>query len=63
MNWAPLRALRDERYKLIDAPRPELYDLQSDPGESRNLYASEPQRARALRRGPATGWRAAAAAP
>ena len=32
MNWAPLRALRDGRYKLIDAPRPELYDLQADPG-------------------------------
>jgi len=51
MNWAPLRALRDGRYKLIDAPRPELYDLQADPGESRNLYAERTQTAQALRQG------------
>jgi choline-sulfatase len=51
MNWAPLRALRDGRFKLIDAPRPELYDLQVDPGESRNLYAERAQTASALRQG------------
>jgi choline-sulfatase len=51
MNWAPLRALRDGRYKLIDAPRPELYDLQADPGESTNLYSERTQTAEALRRG------------
>jgi arylsulfatase A-like enzyme/Tfp pilus assembly protein PilF len=49
MNWAPLRTLVDQRYKLIDAPRPELYDLQQDPGETRNLYASQPDTAKALR--------------
>ena len=32
MNWAPLRAIRDDRWKLIEAPRPELYDLATDPG-------------------------------
>ena len=51
MNWAPLRALRDGRYKLIDAPRPELYDLSADPGESRNLYAERAPLAAALRQG------------
>ena len=51
MNWAPLRALRDGRYKLIDAPRPELYDLATDPGESRNLYIERSQTAEALRAG------------
>jgi arylsulfatase A-like enzyme/Tfp pilus assembly protein PilF len=51
MNWAPLRALRDGRYKLIDAPRPELYDLATDPTESRNLYAERAQTAQALRAG------------
>ncbi len=51
MNWAPLRALRDGRYKLIDAPRPELYDLQRDPGESANLFAEQPAVAQALRAG------------
>ncbi len=49
MNWAPLRSLRDQRFKLIDAPRPELYDLVRDPGEQTNLYASDAPAARALR--------------
>jgi tetratricopeptide (TPR) repeat protein len=49
MNWAPLRALRDARYKLIDAPRPELYDLVDDPHETRNRYDAQPQTAQALR--------------
>jgi choline-sulfatase len=51
MNWAPLRALRDERFKLIDAPRPELYDLARDPREEHNLYAQEAGRGRALKEG------------
>jgi arylsulfatase A-like enzyme/Tfp pilus assembly protein PilF len=49
MNWAPLLSLRDERWKLIDAPQPELYDLKADPGELHNLHAREPQTAQALR--------------
>jgi arylsulfatase A-like enzyme/tetratricopeptide (TPR) repeat protein len=48
MNWAPLRSVRDERWKLIEAPRPELYDLQQDPGERENRAASQPQTLRAL---------------
>jgi arylsulfatase A-like enzyme/Tfp pilus assembly protein PilF len=38
-GWSELRALRSGRYKAIDAPRPELYDLEQDPGETRNLFA------------------------
>jgi hypothetical protein len=38
LGWSPLRALRDARYKLIDAPRPELYDLIEDPFEEQNIY-------------------------
>jgi arylsulfatase A-like enzyme/Flp pilus assembly protein TadD len=49
MGGAVLRALRDPRYKLIDAPRAELYDLDRDPGETRNLYAEEPRIVQALR--------------
>jgi arylsulfatase A-like enzyme/Flp pilus assembly protein TadD len=51
MNWAPLRTIRDERFKLIDAPRPELYDLAEDPREEHNLYQRVPATARALREG------------
>jgi choline-sulfatase len=50
MNWSPLRALRDDRYKLIDAPRPELYDLLRDPQEQTNLYTAQAATAEALRR-------------
>jgi arylsulfatase A-like enzyme/Tfp pilus assembly protein PilF len=41
MNGAALRALRTERYKLIEAPRPELYDLARDPGETDNRFAAD----------------------
>ena len=37
-GWSDLRALTAGRYKYIDAPRPELYDLAVDPKESKNLY-------------------------
>ena len=37
-GWSDLRALRAGRYKVIDAPRPELYDIDSDPMEGTNLY-------------------------
>ena len=36
--WAPLRSVRKEGFKLIEAPKPELYDLHADPGELRNHY-------------------------
>ena len=49
MGGAALRALRYGRFKLIDAPRPELYDLARDPGETRNRFADEPRTAHALR--------------
>jgi choline-sulfatase len=38
-GWAPLRAIRTEEFKFIEAPRPELYDLRTDPGELKNNYA------------------------
>jgi len=37
-GWSDLRALRQGRYKLIAAPRPELYDLQEDPREQSNIF-------------------------
>ena len=30
--------MRDGKFKLIAAPRPELYDLENDPVEENNLY-------------------------
>lgn len=37
-GWSDIRALRAGRYKVIDAPRPELYDVEQDPRERANLY-------------------------
>lgn len=50
MGWAPLRAIDDGRWKYIDSPEPELYDLTTDPAEADNRFGSEPATARALRR-------------
>jgi choline-sulfatase len=36
-GWAPLSGIRERNWKLISAPRPELYDLAKDPGETENL--------------------------
>jgi arylsulfatase A-like enzyme len=36
-GWAPLRALRVGKYKYIQAPKAELYDLDADPREQTNL--------------------------
>jgi choline-sulfatase len=47
-GWSDLRSIRDERWKFIRAPRPELYDLARDPAEQHNLVDEEPARARAL---------------
>ncbi len=36
-GWSELRSVQDNRFKLIIAPVPELYDLDRDPGEAKNL--------------------------
>src|SRR6266851_10464338 len=40
-NWSELRSVETEKYQFIEAPKPELYDLAADPGETRNLYADK----------------------
>ena len=40
-GWSPLRAVTADQYRYIDAPRAELYDWKSDPGEVNNLFASK----------------------
>jgi arylsulfatase A-like enzyme len=50
-GWSPLRSVRRDGFKFIEAPRPELYDLRADPSESNNTYApwnDQVQQSRAL---------------
>jgi arylsulfatase A-like enzyme/Flp pilus assembly protein TadD len=48
-GWSDLRAVRDGRWKYILAPKPELYDLDNDPGELKNLVDSDQAKASAMR--------------
>jgi len=44
MGWSELRGIRTNRWMYIRAPKPELYDLVQDPGETTNVidkYAAE----------------------
>ena len=50
MNWAALRSIQDDRWKFVDAPSPELYDLRDDARELANLAPREPARTAALKR-------------
>jgi arylsulfatase A-like enzyme/Tfp pilus assembly protein PilF len=49
-GWSELVAVQDERFKLIRAPRRELYDLERDPLEAKDLAASDPSRVETLER-------------
>lgn len=48
-GWAPLRSLRAEGFKFIEAPRPELYDLKSDAGELHSEFTPEDPRVQKAR--------------
>jgi arylsulfatase A-like enzyme/Tfp pilus assembly protein PilF len=50
LGWSPLRAIRTSRWKFIEAPRSELYDLESDPHESRNRIEERAALAAGLQR-------------
>ena len=50
LGWAPLHAWRTATAKLIDAPHPELYDLEHDPLETANHVADQPARTADLQR-------------
>jgi arylsulfatase A-like enzyme/Tfp pilus assembly protein PilF len=41
-GWSELLAMTGDRYRYIRAPRAELYDLATDPGETRNLAEERP---------------------
>ncbi len=49
-GWSELVAIQDERFKLIRAPRSELYDLERDPPELADLAASDAPRAETMQR-------------
>ena len=37
-GWSDVRSMRLGRFKVFDAPRPELYDLERDPHEAHNIF-------------------------
>jgi choline-sulfatase len=47
-GWSELTAVTDGRWKLIQAPRPELYDLASDPHEANDLFQKAPAQSRKM---------------
>jgi choline-sulfatase len=49
LGWSELRAMRTRDWKYIQAPRPELYDLSRDAGETKNVIADRPGPLRELR--------------
>ena len=41
-GWSDLKAIKDDRYKLILSSEPELYDLRRDPEEQTSLAETQP---------------------
>jgi len=48
LGASSLMAISTGKWKYIQAPRPELYNLAADPEEQNNLFEKEPHRARIL---------------
>ena len=48
-RFSPLRAVRDGRWKYVDAPRPELYDTVADRAEKQNVLAEHTDEAARLK--------------
>ena len=49
-GWSELYALSDDRYRLIRAPKDELYDLEQDPKELKSIAGERAQVRTAMRR-------------
>jgi len=49
LGWSELRSLEGAQYHYIEAPRPELYDMNSDPGEKQNVLADQRRTYAAMR--------------
>jgi tetratricopeptide (TPR) repeat protein len=48
-GWAAIMSVTDGRYRLIDAPQVELYDVLTDPGQHENLAGDRPEMVATLR--------------
>jgi tetratricopeptide (TPR) repeat protein len=48
MGWSQLLGIHTAHWMYIKAPRPELYDLDRDPGERNNVIKTHPKRFREL---------------
>ncbi len=48
-GWSALRSFSTARYHYIEAPLPELYDLEKDPVEEQNIYGQRRAEGAALR--------------
>jgi len=48
-GWSELVSLREARWHYIEAPKPEIYDLEADPGELANRIEDRPNALRSLR--------------
>ncbi|HEY3131444.1 MAG TPA: sulfatase-like hydrolase/transferase [Acidobacteriota bacterium] len=42
LGWSELRGMRTDEWKVIIAPKPELYRLSADPSENRNVVIQNP---------------------
>jgi len=49
-GWSELKLMRKGRYKFIDAPKPELYDVYENPGETENLVNQKASLANEMKR-------------
>jgi arylsulfatase A-like enzyme/Tfp pilus assembly protein PilF len=48
-GWSALRSLVDGHWQYIEAPRPEFYDVEKDPGERTNLAEGKPDPLRPMK--------------
>ena len=48
MGWSELRGIHTAHWMYVRAPRPELYDLDQDPGELNNVIDAHPKEYREL---------------
>ncbi len=48
MNWAALRGIHADAWMYVRAPKPELYDLKTDPAELHNIIDAHPKEYREL---------------